>query len=141
MTPHNAGNPSRFPASLRAVALVSALYGTSVGLARLLAAPAMASWAGVAPPSPAVFGDTNGLFLVVVGLGYLLPARDPVRYRGYLWLMGPLLKGSGANGSANSPFRSPAPACRTAVCTWDRALRGRRGRSSRTLEAVSAQAR
>lgn len=28
-----------------------------------------------------------------IALGYLLPLRDPHRYRGYLWVMGPLLKG------------------------------------------------
>jgi hypothetical protein len=26
----------------------------------------------------------------------VLPWRDPVRYRGYLWVMGPVLKGAGA---------------------------------------------
>ena len=31
-----------------------------------------------------------------MGIGYLLPYRDPERYRGYLWLMGPILKGAGA---------------------------------------------
>jgi hypothetical protein len=36
------------------------------------------------------------MFLVAVGVGYLLPYRDPERYRGYLWVMGPLLKGGGA---------------------------------------------
>jgi hypothetical protein len=29
-------------------------------------------------------------------VGYYLPWRDPGRYRGYLWIMGPLLKGAGA---------------------------------------------
>ena len=28
--------------------------------------------------------------------GYLIPLRDPDRGRGYLWVMGPLLKGGGA---------------------------------------------
>jgi hypothetical protein len=36
------------------------------------------------------------MFLVAVAAGYLLPYRDPDRYRGYLWVMGPLLKGGGA---------------------------------------------
>jgi hypothetical protein len=31
-----------------------------------------------------------------VGIGYWMPYRDPVRYRGYLWVMGPVLKGAGA---------------------------------------------
>jgi hypothetical protein len=36
------------------------------------------------------------LFLIAVGLGYYLPWRDPFRHRGYLWIMGVLLKGAGA---------------------------------------------
>jgi hypothetical protein len=81
---------------LRAVALVSGAYDVIVGLALLVAAKTVAAWFGVAPPSPAVFADTNGLFLVCIGLGYALPWRDPDRWRAYLWLMGPLLKGGGA---------------------------------------------
>ena len=42
------------------------------------------------------FADLNGIFLLAVGIGYWLPYRDPARYRGYLWVMGPLLKGAGA---------------------------------------------
>jgi hypothetical protein len=81
---------------LRAVALVSLIYDVSVGVALLVAAPAVARLFGIPLPAPAVLADTNGLFLTVVGLGYLLPLRDPVRWRAYLWLMGPLLKGAGA---------------------------------------------
>jgi hypothetical protein len=80
---------------LRAVAFVSLVYDVTIGVALLAAAPRLAAWFGVPPPSPPVFADTNGLFLVVVGLGYLLPLRDPVRHRAYLWLMGPVLKGGG----------------------------------------------
>ena len=29
-------------------------------------------------------------------LGYYFPWRDPFRHRGYIWIMGPLLKGAGA---------------------------------------------
>jgi hypothetical protein len=56
----------------------------------------MAALFGVAPPQPPVFGTLNGLFLLVIGIGYLMPYRDPVRYRGYLWVMGPMLKSAGA---------------------------------------------
>jgi hypothetical protein len=38
----------------------------------------------------------NALFLMSIGVGYFLPWRDPERYLGYLWVMGPLLKGGGA---------------------------------------------
>jgi hypothetical protein len=36
------------------------------------------------------------VFAAAVGAGYILPYRDPERYRAYLWVMGPLLKGAGA---------------------------------------------
>ena len=31
-----------------------------------------------------------------MGAGYYLPWREPEKYRGYLWVMGPFLKGTGA---------------------------------------------
>lgn len=81
---------------LRLVALVSGLYDILVGVVLLAAAPAVARLFGVPPLMPAVFGDTNALFLIVVGLGYWKPWRDPLAHRWYLWLMGPVLKGGGA---------------------------------------------
>ena len=45
---------------------------------------------------PPIHADLNGLFTLVIAVGYVLPYRDPVRYRAYLWLMGPGLKGAGA---------------------------------------------
>lgn len=56
----------------------------------------MAAAFGSPPPAPPIFGDLNGIFLLAVGAGYALPWHDPIRYRGYLWVMGPLLKGAGA---------------------------------------------
>lgn len=81
---------------LSAIAAISGLYDCVVGAFLLLAADRLASWFGVPPASPPIFSDLNGLFLVAVGAGYALPWRDPQRYRGYLWVMGPLLKGAGA---------------------------------------------
>ena len=81
--------------SLRLVSLVSGLYDVALGLTLLTAAGPMSALFGVPPPQPAVFGDTNGLFLLCIGLGYWLPWSDPQRWRAYLWLMGPLLKGAG----------------------------------------------
>jgi hypothetical protein len=81
---------------LSLVAAVSGLYDILVGVFLLLAADSLASLFGVPPASPRIFSDLNGLFLVAVGAGYYLPWRDPARYRGYLWVMGPLLKGAGA---------------------------------------------
>jgi hypothetical protein len=81
---------------LSAVAAVSGLYDVVVGALLLFAGDALASLFGVPPARPPIFANLNGLFLVAVGVGYSLPWREPDRYRGYLWVMGPLLKGAGA---------------------------------------------
>ena len=81
---------------LSAIAAISGLYDFVVGAFLLVAADRLAAWFAVAPASPPIFSDLNGLFLIAVGAGYYLPWRDPVRYRGYLWVMGPGLKGAGA---------------------------------------------
>lgn len=81
---------------LRLVSFVSGLYDVALGVAFLAAAPLLAQAFGIQPPQPPVLADTNGLFLLAVGIGYWFPWRDPVRWRGYLWVMGPLLKGGGA---------------------------------------------
>jgi thiol:disulfide interchange protein len=81
---------------LSRIAGISGLYDGVVG-ALLLCAPAwLAEAFGVPAASPRVFSDLNGLFLLAVGAGYYLPWREPARYRGYLWVMGPFLKGAGA---------------------------------------------
>ena len=81
---------------LSAIAAISGLYDAVVGALLLLVPGRLASLFGVPPASPPIFSDLNGLFLIAVGAGYYLPWRDPLRYRGYLWVMGPLLKGAGA---------------------------------------------
>ena len=81
---------------LSLIALISGLYDIGAGAFLLLAADRLATSFGVPPASPRIFSDLNGLFLLAVGSGYFLPWRDPVRYRAYLWIMGPLLKGAGA---------------------------------------------
>jgi hypothetical protein len=81
---------------LSLVAGISGLYDCLVGAFLLLAADSMASLFGVPPAQPKIFSDLNGLFLLSVGAGYYFPWRDPVRYRGYMWIMGPGLKGAGA---------------------------------------------
>jgi len=81
---------------LSRIAAISGLYDGVVG-ALLLCAPGWLARAfGVPPATPRIFSDLNGLFLLAVGIGYYLPWRDPSRYRGYLWVMGPFLKGAGA---------------------------------------------
>ena len=70
----------------------------------------MAAIFGVAAPSPRVFADTNGLFLVAVGIGYYWPYRDPRGAQWYLWLMGPGLKGAGAIAFLADYFVRHSPA-------------------------------
>lgn len=81
---------------LRPIAAISGLYDFVAGALLLFAPGWFASMFGVPPASPPIFANLNGLFLVAVGIGYYLPWREPDRYRGYLWVMGPLLKGAGA---------------------------------------------
>ena len=81
---------------LRSVALISGLYDGVVGALLLFASGWFASFFGVAPATPPIFSDLNALFLLSIAVGYALPWKDPERYRGYLWVMGPLLKGGGA---------------------------------------------
>ena len=82
--------------SLATVALISGVYDSVVGAFLLLMPDTLATVFGVPPASPRIFSDLNGLFLLAVGVGYALPWREPQRYRGYMWVMGPLLKGAGA---------------------------------------------
>ena len=82
---------------LSTIAAISGLYDLFVGAFLLLAADRFASIFAVPPASPRIFSDLNAVFLLAVGAGYYLPWRDPIRYRGYLWVMGPALKGAGAS--------------------------------------------
>jgi hypothetical protein len=81
---------------LSIVAAISGLYDLFVGAFLLVAADRMASLFGVTPANPRIFSDLNGIFLLAVGAGYYLPWKQPDVYRGYLWVMGPGLKGAGA---------------------------------------------
>jgi hypothetical protein len=81
---------------LSLVAGISGLYDFVVGAFLLLAPDTLASLFGVPPASPPIFSNLNALFLISIGIGYVLPWREPDRYRGYMWVMGPMLKGAGA---------------------------------------------
>jgi hypothetical protein len=81
---------------LRKVALFSGLYDTVVGAFLLLSPDSLPRLLGVPAGGPRIFSDLNALFLLGVGAGYTLPWRDPVGYRGYMWLMGVLLKTAAA---------------------------------------------
>ena len=49
-------------------------------------------------PVPPIHADLNGVFLLSVAAGYLIPYREPDSDGGrmYMWVMGPFLKGAGA---------------------------------------------
>ena len=81
---------------LRTIALISGIYDACIGLAMLVGRDLLVALFGVVPPVPPIHADLNGLFALAIALGYTMPYRDPVHYRPYLWLMGPLLKGTGA---------------------------------------------
>jgi hypothetical protein len=81
---------------LSTIAAISGLYDLFVGAFLLLAADQMASLFGISPANPRIFSDLNAIFLLAVGAGYYLPWSQPDVYRGYLWVMGPGLKGTGA---------------------------------------------
>ncbi len=76
--------------------MVSGLYDVVVGILLLFSQPFVVSLFRIPPPNYPLTGNLNGLFLLAVGFGYGWPARDPVTYRFYLWLMGVFLKGAGA---------------------------------------------
>ena len=80
------------------VAAVSGIYDAIVGVVMLAGRPLLAQIFGVSLPTPPIHADLNGLFLLSIAAGYLIPYRDPQSSggRAYLWIMGPLLKGAGA---------------------------------------------
>jgi hypothetical protein len=81
---------------LSAVAAISGIYDVLLGVGMLAGREALSRLFGTPLPVPPIHADLNGIFLIAIGLGYALPWRDPQRYRGYMWVMGPILKGAGA---------------------------------------------
>ncbi len=81
---------------VRVVAAVSLVYDATIGVVMLAGRPLLARLFDVPLPQPPIHADLNGIFLLAIAAGYLIPYRDPDRGRGYLWVMGPLLKGAGA---------------------------------------------
>ena len=82
----------------RLIAAVSGTYDALVGVAMLAGRPLLGQLFGVALPTPPIHADLNGIFLLAVAAGYVIPYRAPDSDggRAYLWVMGPLLKGAGA---------------------------------------------
>ena len=83
---------------MKLVAAVSGVYDALVGVVMLAGRPLLAQLFGVSLPAPPIHADLNGIFLLSIAAGYLIPYRDPQSSggRAYLWIMGPLLKGAGA---------------------------------------------
>jgi hypothetical protein len=82
----------------RTIAAVSGVYDAVVGVLMLAGRPLLAQVFSVALPTPPIHADLNGIFLLSIAAGYLIPYREPASPggRAYLWIMGPLLKGTGA---------------------------------------------
>jgi hypothetical protein len=83
---------------LKLAAAVSGVYDASVGVVMLTGRPLLARLFDVPLPAPPIHADLNGIFLIAIAAGYLIPYRQPESSggRAYLWVMGPLLKGAGA---------------------------------------------
>ena len=82
----------------RTIAAVSGIYDAAVGVMMLVGRPLLAQLFAVSLPSPPIHADLNGIFLLSIACGYLIPYRHPQSSggRAYLWIMGPVLKGAGA---------------------------------------------
>ena len=82
----------------RAIAAVSGIYDALAAVGMLAGRPLFAQLFALPLPTPPVYADINGLFLLAVAAGYLIPYREPDSRAGrsYLWVMGPLLKGGAA---------------------------------------------
>ena len=83
---------------MQVVAAVSAIYDALVGVTMLVGRSLLVQIFSVPPPQPPIHADLNGIFLLAIAAGYLIPYREPrsAGGRAYLWIMGPLLKGAGA---------------------------------------------
>ena len=83
---------------VRAVAAVSGIYDACVGVLMLAGRPLLSSLFSVPLPVPPIHADLNGVFLLAISIGYVIPYREPDSRAGrtYLWAMGPVLKGAGA---------------------------------------------
>ena len=108
----------------RTVAAVSGIYDAVIGVAMLAGRPLLVQLFGVSPPIPPIHADLNGLFLLAVAAGYLIPYRDPASAggRAYLWIMGPLLKGAGALTLVADHFLRGSPAMFLLFAASDGAL-------------------
>ena len=82
--------------SLRALALVSAVYDLLLAVPLLVAPVAVARLFGAPEPQPVINAQLNGMFTLTLAAGYFWAAGDAEARRGYLWVAGVLAKGLGA---------------------------------------------
>ena len=97
---------------VRLVAAVSGVYDALVGVVMLAGRPLLSQLFDVPLPAPPIHADLNGVFLLCIAAGYLTSYRDPGSRagRGYLWIMGPVLKGVGAAAFLLDYFFRHSPA-------------------------------
>ena len=77
---------------MRILAAVSGIYDALVGVMMLAGRPLLVQLFGVPPPVPPIHADLNGVFLLAVAAGYLIPYHEPESYAG-----SPLHVGDGAD--------------------------------------------
>jgi hypothetical protein len=109
-------------AMVKPVAAISFLYDVSAGAAILFAPSVLPLWFAIPLPEPRLFLQLNGLFLLAVGAGYVLPYSDPRRYRGYLWVFGVGLKTAGAAVFVAEYLRQGGPAALLLFAAGDGAM-------------------
>jgi len=107
---------------LAIVAAVSGVYDVALGLTLLFGQSLLQTVFSLPPPIPPIHADLNALFAITIGVGYVLPYRDPAAYRGYLWVMGPLLKGVGSAAFLADHFVRHSPAAFLVFSVTDGAL-------------------
>lgn len=107
---------------LAIVAAVSGIYDVALGFALLVGRGLLQTLFSVPAPAPPIHADLNGLFLLAIGVGYVLPWRRPGSYRGYLWVMGPFLKGAGSLAFAADHVLRGSPAAFLAFALTDGTL-------------------
>ena len=86
------------------------VYDLSIGVALFFFRAQLQMVFGLPAPQPPIHVDLNAIFVSFVGLGYLLPLRDPIRYRAYLWIFGVALKYVGAIAFVGDYFYRQSPA-------------------------------
>jgi hypothetical protein len=107
---------------LRWLATISGVYDLLAGVVLVIASFTVDRIGDVPLATPPVYSTLNGVFLIAVGLGYLIPYRDPLRGRIYLWVMGPFLKGVGALTLLLTYIARPSPASFLLFAAGDGAL-------------------